>query len=91
MRGTANFDVVRYEYFRDATVALEAFKAGQIDVRTENMARDWATAYDFPAVRRGLVKRDEIRHELPTGHAGLRHEPPPPAVRRTAACGRRSG
>ncbi|MCO6418431.1 extracellular solute-binding protein [Siccirubricoccus sp. KC 17139] len=67
MKGTANFDTMRYEYFRDSTVALEAFKAGQIDFRTENVAKDWATAYDFPAVRRGLVKLDEIRHELPTG------------------------
>ena len=66
-KGTANFDTMRYEYFRDSTVALEAFKAGQIDFRTENVAKEWATAYDFPAVRRGLVKRDEIRHELPTG------------------------
>jgi microcin C transport system substrate-binding protein len=66
-RGTSNFDAMRYEYFRDSTVALEAFKAGQIDFRTENTAKDWATAYDFPAVQRGLVKRDEIRHELPTG------------------------
>ncbi|MBW8270207.1 extracellular solute-binding protein [Caldovatus aquaticus] len=67
MRGTANFDRIRYEYFRDNTVALEAFKAGQIDFRTENVAKDWATAYDFPAVRRGLVKKEEIRHEIPTG------------------------
>ena len=67
MKGTNNFDVMRYEYSRDSTVALEAFKAGQIDFRTENIAKEWATAYDFPAVRRGLVKRDEIRHELPTG------------------------
>lgn len=66
-RGTQNFDVMRYEYFRDVTVAFEAFKAGQIDFRTENIARNWATGYDFPAVRRGLVKRDEIRHQLPTG------------------------
>ncbi len=66
-RGTNNFDTLRFEYFRDATVAFEAFKAGQIDFRTENIARNWATGYDFPAVRRGLVKRDEIRHELPTG------------------------
>jgi microcin C transport system substrate-binding protein len=66
-RGTQNFDVMRYEYFRDTTVALEAFKAGQIEFRTENIAKDWATSYDFPAVHRGLVKRDEIRHELPTG------------------------
>ncbi|WP_137179149.1 extracellular solute-binding protein [Roseomonas sp. AR75] len=67
MRGTQNFDVTRFEYFRDNTVALEAFKAGQIDFRTENVARDWATSYDFPARRRGLVKLEEIRHELPTG------------------------
>jgi microcin C transport system substrate-binding protein len=67
MRGTNNWASMRYEYFRDATIAFEAFKAGQIDFRTENVARDWATGYDFPAVRRGLVKRDEIRHEIPTG------------------------
>ena len=70
-RGTGNFDLVRHEYFRDSTVALEAFKAGQIDFRTENVAKDWATSYDFPAVRRGLVKRDEIAHELPTGLQGF--------------------
>ncbi|WP_424814680.1 extracellular solute-binding protein [Roseococcus sp. YIM B11640] len=66
-RGFNNFDVLRYEYFRDTTVDFEAFKAGQIDFRTENQARNWATGYDFPAVRRGLVKRDELRHERPTG------------------------
>jgi microcin C transport system substrate-binding protein len=71
MKGTNNFDLMRYEYYRDATVSLEAFKAGQIEFRTENVARDWATAYDFPAVRRGWVKRDEIRHELPTGLQGF--------------------
>ncbi|MBX6741559.1 MAG: ABC transporter substrate-binding protein [Acetobacteraceae bacterium] len=70
-KGTNNFGTMRYEYFRDATVALEAFKAGQIDFRTENIAKEWATAYDFPAVRNGLVKRDEIRHELPTGMQGF--------------------
>ena len=43
---------IRYEYFRDPTVALEAFKAGRIDFRTENIAKDWATAYDFPALAR---------------------------------------
>ncbi|WP_426955859.1 extracellular solute-binding protein [Muricoccus radiodurans] len=70
MRGTANWDLLRYEYYRDATVALEAFKAGAYDFRTENIAREWATGYDFPARRRGLVKLDEIRHELPTGMQG---------------------
>jgi microcin C transport system substrate-binding protein len=66
-RGTNNIDVIRYEYFRDTTVAFEAFKAGQVDFRQENIARDWATGYDFPALRRGLVKREEIPHLLPTG------------------------
>ncbi len=70
-RGQQNFDVIRYEYFRDNTVAFEAFKAGQIDFRTENVARDWATGYDFPALRRNLVLRDEIRHEIPTGMQGF--------------------
>lgn len=70
-RGTNNFDVIRYEYFRDSTIALEAFKAGQIDFRTENSARDWSTAYDFPAVRRGLVRRDTVRHQIPTGMQGF--------------------
>ena len=60
-KGTNNFDRVRIEYFRDSTVAMEAFKAGQIDLRSENIAKNWATAYDFPAVARGLViKRDFI-------------------------------
>jgi microcin C transport system substrate-binding protein len=55
MRGLANFDTRRTEYFRDGTVALEAFKAGQIDFREENVAKEWATAYEFPAMQKGLV------------------------------------
>ncbi len=49
--GRDNFDEIRYEYFRDSTVALEAFKADQVDWRSENSAKNWATAYDFPAVQ----------------------------------------
>ena len=70
-RGLANFDRRRVEYFRDPTVAMEAFKAGQVDFRQENIAKDWATGYDFPAVRRGLVKKEEFRHRLPTGMQGF--------------------
>jgi microcin C transport system substrate-binding protein len=58
--GQNNFDEVRYEYFRDATVALEAFKADQFDYRRENVARNWMTAYDFPAVREKRVVREEF-------------------------------
>jgi microcin C transport system substrate-binding protein len=61
--GINNFDTIRYEYFRDSTVALEAFKAGQYDIRPENSAKNWATSYDFPAVTNGLIKREEIADE----------------------------
>jgi len=70
-RGLNNFGVVRTEYFRDATVAFEAFKAGQIDFREENIAKQWATGYDFPAVKHGLVKQENLRHHLPTGMQGF--------------------
>ncbi len=70
-RGLNNFDRIRTEYFRDATVALQAFKAGQIDFREENIAKQWATAYDFPAVRDGLVKHEAVRQYLPTGMQGF--------------------
>ncbi|WP_428541895.1 extracellular solute-binding protein [Rhodopila sp.] len=70
MRGLNNFDRRRTEYFRDGTVALEAFKAGQVDFREENVAKDWATAYDFPAVQKGLVKKELLPHKLPTGMQG---------------------
>ena len=53
--GINNFDELRYEYFRDSTVALEAFKADTLDWRTENSAKNWATAYDFPAVKEKRV------------------------------------
>jgi microcin C transport system substrate-binding protein len=53
--GQNNFDEIRYDYFRDNTVTLEAFKADQFDFRQENIARNWMTAYDFPAVREKRV------------------------------------
>jgi len=68
--GTNNFNTVRIEYFRDSTVALQAFKAGSIDVRAENISKNWATAYDFPAVKQGLVIKGVFRHHLPTGMQG---------------------
>jgi microcin C transport system substrate-binding protein len=58
--GTRNFQIIRFEYFRDNTVALEAFKGDQVDWRTENSAKEWATAYDFPAVREKKVTLEEF-------------------------------
>jgi len=65
--GRNNFDELRYEYFRDSTVALEAFKGDQIDWRTENSAKNWATAYDFPAVTDKRV----VLEEFPNRSVGI--------------------
>ena len=63
--GRDNFDELRFEYFRDATVALEAFKGDNIDWRTENSALNWATRYDFPARsdKRVLLEEFPIRNQ----------------------------
>src|SRR6185503_4179200 len=58
--GTNNFEQVHYEYYRDLTVALEAFKGDRLDWRTENVAKNWATAYDFPAVKEKRVVLEEF-------------------------------
>jgi microcin C transport system substrate-binding protein len=58
--GRDNFDELRFEYFRDSTVAIEAFKADHVDWRAENIAKNWATAYDFPAVKDGRVVLEEF-------------------------------
>jgi microcin C transport system substrate-binding protein len=58
--GQYNFDEMRFEFFRDNLVALEAFKADQADWITENSAKQWATAYDFPAVADKRVVKEEF-------------------------------
>ena len=58
--GHNQFQQQRFDYFRDTTVLLEAFKGDQIDVRFENSAKNWATAYDFPALKDGKVIREEF-------------------------------
>lgn len=66
-RGRNNFGEVRYEYYRDSVVLLEAFKADAYDFRAENSARNWATGYDFAAVREGRV----IKEEFPIRATGI--------------------
>lgn len=61
--GRNNFDQLRIEYFADSTAAFEAFKSGIITFRNENSARQWATGYDFPALKAGHV----VKAELPSG------------------------
>ncbi len=65
--GRENFDSIRFDYYRDTTVAIEAFKGGEYDFRQENVAKNWATAYASPAVTHGLIKKEEIPNEVPTG------------------------
>lgn len=70
-RGQWNFGEVRFEYFRDSVPAFEAFKAGQLDFWAETSAKSWAMAYDFDALRRGHVKRDEWKIDLVTPMQGF--------------------
>jgi microcin C transport system substrate-binding protein len=70
-KGRYNVDTIRYDYYRDATIALEAFKAGQYDVRLENSSKDWATGYDSPALRNHLIKKEQIPSGLPSGMQGF--------------------
>ena len=70
-KGKFNFNKLIIEYFRDATVALEAFKSGDYDFRQENQAKRWANAYNFSAIENGDVKKKSVKHEIPTGMQGF--------------------
>jgi microcin C transport system substrate-binding protein len=70
-RGMHNFDRIRFDYFRDATVIREALKAGGIDLRVENQAKAWALDYDSPAVREGRIRKVEFDHDRPSGMQGF--------------------
>jgi microcin C transport system substrate-binding protein len=58
--GQDNFDEVHFEYFRDLTVAFAGFKGDQIDWQLEGSAKNWATGYDFPAIKDKRVVREEF-------------------------------
>jgi microcin C transport system substrate-binding protein len=69
--GLNNFDTIRYDYYRDSTVAIEAFKSGAIDYRAENSSRHWATSYNVPAVRDGRIKKETLPHGRSAGMQGF--------------------
>jgi len=69
-RGVNNFDVLRFEYYRDRDVGFEGFSAQNYLFREEFTSRFWATRYDFPAVKDGRVKRDETSDDTPSGAQG---------------------
>jgi len=70
-KGRYNFGLIRYDYYRDLGVMFEAFKAGELDFRLENSARNWATGYNVPAVANGRLIKETIAHEDPQGMQGF--------------------
>ena len=70
-KGINNFDTIHFDYYRDTTVALEAFKAGRFDYRSENASKLWATAYESPQVDAGKIKKEEIGHNRSAGMQGF--------------------
>ena len=63
-RGLNNFDIVRFEFYRDRDVAFEGFTGKSYLFREEFTSRVWATRYDFPAIRDGRVKREELPDDI---------------------------
>ena len=70
-RGIYNFDTIHIDYYRDMSVALEAFKAGQFDFNLEYSAKDWATGYDSPALRSGEIIKTALKNHNPVGMQGF--------------------
>ena len=66
-KGTENFSIIQYQYFKDRSIEREAFKSGDIDFFNENSSKEWATSYDIPAVKNNLIKKELIDHENPQG------------------------
>ena len=69
-KGRWNYDEIRYEYYRDETVLVEAFKAGEYDFRLENVSKVWATAYKGANFDKGLIIKEELPNGNPTGMQG---------------------
>ena len=65
--GRYNFGRIRYDYYRDATVAVEALKAGEYDFRRETSSKRWATGYEGPALEAGMLRQELLEHRLPAG------------------------
>jgi len=70
-KGQLNFDILRYDYYRDETVAFEAFKAGEFDMYQESIAKNWATLYTGKNFDSGSIIKEEISHQIPQGMQAL--------------------
>ena len=65
--GRNNYDKIRYDYYRDRTIARQALKAGQVDYFAENSAKEWATAYEIASVRQGLLRKEKTLNKSSGG------------------------
>lgn len=61
-RGYYNFERIRYDFYLDSNTLFEAFKSGKVDIRQENVMKNWVTGYDIPAFKAGLIIRQELKH-----------------------------
>jgi microcin C transport system substrate-binding protein len=72
-RGRYNFQTIRYDYYRDPTIAIAALKGGAFDWRYENSSKSWATDYDTPAVQQGQLVKEAVPSERPSGMQGFEY------------------
>jgi len=70
-KGTDNFGIIQYQYYKDRSIEREAFKSGDIDFFNENSSKEWATSYEVPALKKGLLKKELIENENPQGMQGF--------------------
>jgi len=70
-KGTENFEIIQYEYYKDRSIEREAFKSGDIDFFSENSSKEWATSYEVPALKKDLLKKELIEHQNPQGMQGF--------------------
>ncbi|MEZ5923552.1 MAG: extracellular solute-binding protein [Hyphomicrobiaceae bacterium] len=66
-RGMNNLDQIRWDYYRDQTIAFEAFRAGKVDYYAETSAKNWATGYDFEKLKEGFVVQRKVELQSPEG------------------------
>ena len=70
-KGTENFGIIQYQYYKDRAIEREAFKSGDIDFFSENSSKEWATSYNVPALKNNLLKKELIEHQNPQGMQGF--------------------
>lgn len=70
-KGTENFGIIQYQYYKDRSIEREAFKSHDIDFFRENSSKEWATSYEIPALKNNLLKKELIEHQNPQGMQGF--------------------